>query len=454
MVDLENIRTDINYETKDGENIGILMEELDFQRLKKIQMVPALDIHVRETLRFINEPEALNSETASDRRDRLANLMCKDKSLMDKVEEYFSQRSMDVEKAGGFEEEEEFYTPASEELIKNRQLLISYSDQSSRMRLLAEKEAINRVSSKDVILGRRRLLTELRKLQLKRSQIVGENQISEIKISPMRSEIACGSWAGDLTVVDMSLQVSRAGRASNGTKISGLDWTSDGKHILACTHQGEIRAFDSMDQPGNHTIYQSDYRLARIECHPAGHLCGTTSFDKTWKLLDISRKSLLLSQEGHASEVFGISFHCDGALVSTSGLDGIILLWDLRCGKSIMSLQGHKKPVYTLDWSPKGYQLASGGGEGTVKIWDIRKKGISDTILAHNSIVSQVKFSKDNGSFLASSGYDKIVKLFNGDNWAEISVLRGHLDKVMTVDICDKNIYSAGWDRSINKWAI
>lgn len=166
------------------------------------------------------------------------------------------------------------------------------------------------------------------------------------------------------------------------------------------------------------------------------------------------KQAPILIQEGHSAEVFSLSFHNDGSLVSTAGLDAIALIWDIRSGKNIMSLQGHSKPIYSVDWSQNGYQLASGSGDGTIKVWDIRKKGNVETILAHNSIVSQVKFNKQNGGYLVSSGYDKKVNIFNDGNWIKERSLEGHLDKVMSIDIVGPDIYSAGWDRSVNKWGV
>lgn len=86
-------------------------------------------------------------------------------------------------------------------------------------------------------------------------------------------------------------------------------------------------------------------RLARIAFHPSGAYIGTASFDKTWRLWDVSTGIELLLQEGHSRSVYGIAFQQDGALAASCGMDALARVWDLRSGKSILALEGHVKAV-------------------------------------------------------------------------------------------------------------
>jgi U4/U6 small nuclear ribonucleoprotein PRP4 len=58
-------------------------------------------------------------------------------------------------------------------------------------------------------------------------------------------------------------------------------------------------------------------RVARIGFHPSGRYLGSASFDGTWRLWDVESTQELLLQEGHAKEVYAISFQSDGSLVAT-----------------------------------------------------------------------------------------------------------------------------------------
>ena len=54
-----------------------------------------------------------------------------------------------------------------------------------------------------------------------------------------------------------------------------------------------------------------------VDFHPMGRHLASTSNDKTWRLWDIEAKKELLIQEGHASEVYPLSFQKDGSLLAT-----------------------------------------------------------------------------------------------------------------------------------------
>ena len=67
-------------------------------------------------------------------------------------------------------------------------------------------------------------------------------------------------------------------------------------------------------------------------------------------------------------------------------------------------LDDHVQPILGLDFSPNGYQLATGSGDDTIRIWDMRASKALQTIPAHTSSVSDVRFYKSHGTYLSRSG--------------------------------------------------
>ena len=59
--------------------------------------------------------------------------------------------------------------------------------------------------------------------------------------------------------------------------------------------------------------------------------------------------------------------------------------------------------------------MATGSDDNTVKVWDLRKKGVVHTILAHNKLVSDVKF-EERGRIMVTSGYDQKVKVWTASH--------------------------------------
>lgn len=76
-----------------------------------------------------------------------------------------------------------------------------------------------------------------------------------------------------------------------------------------------------------------------------------------------------------------------------------------------MFLEGHLGSIYGVDFSPNGYHIASASQDNSCKIWDLRRRQPVYTIPAHTNLVSDVKYQKDGGHFLATSSYDSTTKV-------------------------------------------
>lgn len=203
----------------------------------------------------------------------------------------------------------------------------------------------------------------------------------------------------------------------------------------------------------------------------------------------------LLLQEGHSKEVYSVEFQDDGALVASGGLDAIGRVWDLRTGRTAMVLDGHVQSIFAISFSPNGYQIATGAGDDTIRIWDMRSLKALYTIPAHLSNVSDVRFfhshgmpftpststdvtmdgadpdrshdaDKDlaldveewkyrSGLYLASSGYDGLVKLWSADDWQLLRTLSTDAGKVMSVDLSSdaKLLASGTYNRNFQLFA-
>lgn len=157
-----------------------------------------------------------------------------------------------------------------------------------------------------------------------------------------------------------------------------------------------------------------------------------------------------------------------------------------------MVLDGHVQPILGLDFSPNGYQLATGSGDDTIRIWDMRASKALYTIPAHTSNVADVRFYKNHemyssktgvdvnglpegedgdvdmadesgdstpskpgedtgewrlraGMYLASAGYDGLVKLWSADDWTLLKTFPTDSGKVMSVDLSsDAQLLASG----------
>jgi len=171
--------------------------------------------------------------------------------------------------------------------------------------------------------------------------------------------------------------------------------------------------------------------------------------------------------------------------VASGGLDAIGRVWDLRTGRTAMVLDGHVRDIFSVAFSPNGHQLATGSGDDTIRLWDLRALKSLYTIAAHKSNVADIRFfrgeanptvtgpaansaqeGEDNidaitdhestedrlqnevyrsGLYLASAGYDGLVKIWSADDWQLLKSMPTDGGKVMSVDFSsDKSLLATG----------
>lgn len=444
---------------KDGVNVQETLRRLQFQKNEIYHQVPTEDLEVRRLLSILSEPESTPGEDDYARRDRLIELLVTNKAHMNAFEATLLNKQIDEEESElqEDEEDEEFYTPASQGLIDARRFLVRFSTQNGKKRLEKETQDAIEFDIRYEIKERRSLAQRLRSLALSGSQVASTRPISHVRLSPDDTYAAIGSWDGSVkTISTKNLGIVSPVEQAHAGKVGEVDWNVGGDLLASGGEDGLVKVFSvaSGELRPTAALQGHERRIAGTKFHPSGDYVATASFDKTWRLWDIQKQEELLLQEGHGKEVYCIAFQCDGALLCSAGFDCTPMVWDIRSGKCAMSLSGHTKPVYSVDWSPNGYHLATAGGDGTVNIWDVRKSTLAQTILAHDSTVSAVQFDKSNGRFLMSGGYDKNIKVYSSDNWLNVALLEGHVDKILTLDVAAGGdmIMSGGWDRSVKLW--
>ena len=79
-----------------------------------------------------------------------------------------------------------------------------------------------------------------------------------------------------------------------------------------------------------------------------------------------------------------------------------------------MNIEGHTQEVTSANFSPdiKIPLIASSSFDKTVKIWDKKSGELEKTLEGHTDIVTFVSFSP-NGKHLVSSSKDKTVKIWD-----------------------------------------
>jgi WD40 repeat protein len=143
---------------------------------------------------------------------------------------------------------------------------------------------------------------------------------------------------------------------------------------------------------------------------PDGQMLATASRDGTAKLWNLDGTERI-TLSGHKDAVTSVSFTTYGQkkVIATASQDGTVNLWDLE-GKVLQTLSGQKDGVWRARFSPNGKILATTGVDKIVKLWNLNPQDLA----GHTTDIFQIKFST-NGQTLASASKDKTVKFWNFD---------------------------------------
>ncbi|CAK5274022.1 unnamed protein product [Mycena citricolor] len=471
-MDFESLVDDGNYLGSERVRLEnqVILDELERKKKARTMAVPTDDNRVKARLRELGEPITLFGERAADRRDRLIYVTSQINAARgDQPMQVDEDSSSDSE-----EEQEEFYSPGSLELLEARRRIAEYSLPRAQKRVTQQ-----RIDSK-MDLGR---IVDIRKRAFAEkfsnlgSQIGDERPISQVRFSPNNEFLATGSWSGTVKIWNVPACTISHTMRGHSDRVGGVAWHPNATlsqprgvvNLASGGGEGNVNLWGLDSESPLAVLKGHQNRVCRVAFHPSGDYVGSASFDTTWRLWDVNTSKELLLQEGHSKEVYSVEFQDDGALVASGGLDAIGRVWDLRTGRTAMVLDGHVQAIYSIAFSPNGYQIATGSGDDTLRIWDLRSLKSLYNIPAHRSNVSDVRFFRTDetnfpggagtaepmdedashdkpslamdewkyrsGLYLASSGYDGQVKLWSADDWQLLRTLSTDAGKVMSVDI-------------------
>lgn len=472
------------------EKASALLSQFERKRLASTIAVPTDDGRVRAKLRELGQPVTLFGEGPGDRRDRLRELLTEQHQIAGQGGADVDMKDADEEAIEAEEQEEEFYSRGSSELLQARIDIAQYSIPRAKQRIAFQKKEAS-IPLRTHIKFRKEIKDRLKSFELQGSQTAGDRHVSMTRLSPNGQMVATGNWGGQVKLIEVPSLEHKMTLRGHTSKVSGIAWmpgstlpehnvSADSVNLASGGAEGQINFWSLTQDTPIATLLGHAQRVCRVEFHPSGKYLASASEDTSWRLWDVDTTTEILLQEGHSRGVYTVSFNTDGSLLASAGLDSIGRIWDLRSGRTVMILDGHLdghiKPIYGLDWGSDGHRVLTASADGWIKCWDVRKVQRSGGIGAHTSAVADVRWfkglddplqgvppgeddkgmqiPKKSGTFLVSAGFDHKVNIFSGDDWALVQSLSGHTGPVASVDISrdGKWIVSGGHDRTVKLW--
>ena len=142
----------------------------------------------------------------------------------------------------------------------------------------------------------------------------------------------------------------------------------------------------------------------------------------------------------------------DGRRVALA-IENRIELWDGEKLARLSELTEHAEYVRALEFSGDGSYLASGGSDRTVRIWNTSDGSLVATCLGHTGSVTSLAFSRS-GRTLASASRDGTIQLWDVASGESKTMLVGHTGPVHWVEFSPdgSELVSVGEDGTVRLW--
>lgn len=282
--------------------------------------------------------------------------------------------------------------------------------------------------------------------------------------------------------------------------IESVQFSSNGRRILSASRDGTVRIWDLLTHSDLRYV-QADRWIEGLSFHPkSSHVAAAGGNSIT--IHDTQTAQLLHTLEGHREHVHSVAYSPNGIWLASAAGDGAyqergeLKIWDVETRREFRTLQGHEKILNDLAFSNDSSMLATASDDGTVRIWKapgweplrepIKYESEPECVAfhpdnaqlacgagyvawvsrlsgdeartafrGHEKRITAVRFSP-NGNILASSSYDRTVRLWDARTGALLRTLSGHLHEVNDIAFSPdgKRIASCSRDCSIKLWDV
>jgi WD40 repeat protein len=213
----------------------------------------------------------------------------------------------------------------------------------------------------------------------------------------------------------------------------------------------EIKPHVRKPAPVTALAYRPDGGLLVVADHKQVLFFDPTTWDVAGKLpAQVGRVTALsFSRDGHWLAVAS----------STSGTGAIVQLYPVTNGLPAATpakgLGGHTDAILDVAFSPDGRTLATTGYDRLIRLWDLGTDKPPRTLKDHSDAVYGLAFSPD-GRLLASGAADRAVKVWDVATGVRLYSLGESTDWIYTVAWSPdgRHLAAAGVDKSIRVWEV
>lgn len=254
---------------------------------------------------------------------------------------------------------------------------------------------------------------------------VFRNDLPRLLLKPQTSAITTGAISRPQT--DKGLSVAGSFQAHDGA-IEKIALSGDGRLIVTAGDDRVLKIWfrETLAQAG--AIYMDDGPATSLDVRNNRAL--TTHADGSINIWDLGKQQRLFRFKRNDASVWSAVFLGSEDHFAAAGHDWIVSLWDTSSETApIRVLEGHSNAVQALATDRSGTWLASGGADKTVKLWNLDTGEVKATYRNHSDFVSALAVT-DDGTLVASATLDGRVRLWSKSTRRPLRIFTAHRARV------------------------
>ncbi|MEL6871376.1 MAG: WD40 repeat domain-containing protein, partial [Pseudomonadota bacterium] len=222
---------------------------------------------------------------------------------------------------------------------------------------------------------------------------------------------ATGHENGAIAIWDLETGERLARFQRNEARIWSVTFLDRGETLAAAAHDWAVTLWTAKtpDAP-THVFAGHDSAAHAVAYDPTRARLVSASADKTVKLWDRRRLSLIRTYRGHKDFVTAVAVSADGKRIASGDLDGQIRVWSSRGSRRIARLRAHDGEVSGISFLDGGKRIASTSTDGRLTIWDVRRGR------------SQQTFGSDGQRVLSMSADPKATRIATASDDGQVRI--------------------------------
>lgn len=212
-------------------------------------------------------------------------------------------------------------------------------------------------------------------------------------------------------------------------RINSLDFSPDGLKLASASDDKTIIVWDLMTGGEIFKLTDHSAPVTTVAFSNDGALIASGGWDKMLMLHSATTGKLIGTYKGHRSTVNAVDFSSTGDMMVSGSDDNTIMVWETDTIQTIAKFEYFSQPVTNVCFFPGDKYIFCTDGSGMLKVYNLETKSMLEQKEIHNGSVKAMVMDTESG-IMVTSGADKIVKIWNINEYLYFDCLKDKLSKL------------------------